>query len=49
MKTALTLGFVAMTFLAIVLLWSRARLALALSRLATVEELAAARGIGVAS
>ena len=49
MKTALTLGFVAMTFLAIVLLWSRARLALALSRLANVEELAAARGIGVAS
>ena len=30
MKIALTLGFVAMTFLAVVLLWSRARLALAL-------------------
>jgi len=49
MKTALTLGFVAMTFLAAVLIWSRARLALALGRLATVEEIAAARGIGAAS
>jgi heme exporter protein C len=49
MKTALTLGFVAMTFLAAVLLWSRARLALALSRLSAVEEIAAARGIGASS
>jgi len=49
MKIALTLGFVAMTFLAAVLLWSRARLALALSRLFAIEEIAAARGIGAAS
>ena len=49
MKTALTLGFVAMTFLAAVLLWSRARLALATSRLQSIEEIAAARGIGAAS
>jgi heme exporter protein C len=46
MKLALTLGFVAMTLLAALLLWVRARLALAQSRLAAVEELAAARGIG---
>jgi heme exporter protein C len=49
MRMALTLGFVSMTFLAAVLLWSRARLALALSRLAAVEEIAAARGIGATS
>ncbi|HEX6765575.1 MAG TPA: cytochrome c biogenesis protein CcsA [Polyangiaceae bacterium] len=49
MKTALSLGFVAMTFLAVVLLWSRARLALALGRMQVVEEVAAARGIGAAS
>jgi heme exporter protein C len=49
MKTALILGFVAMTFLAVVLIWSRARLALATSRLQAVEEIAAARGIGAAS
>jgi heme exporter protein C len=49
MKTALTLGFVSMTLLAAVLLWSRARLALALSRLATIEEVAAARGVGAVS
>jgi heme exporter protein C len=46
MKLALTLGFVAMTMLAALLLWVRARLALTQSRLAAVEELAAARGIG---
>jgi heme exporter protein C len=46
MKLALTLGFVAMTLLAALLLWVRARLALTQSRLAAVEELAAARGIG---
>jgi hypothetical protein len=45
MKTALLLGFVAMTFLAAVLLWSRARLASAVG-LAAVEEVATARGIG---
>jgi heme exporter protein C len=49
MKTALLLGFVAMTFLAAVLLWWRARLALAVGRLQAVEEIAAARGLGVAS
>jgi heme exporter protein C len=49
MKTALLLGFVAMTFLAAVLLWSRARLASAVGRLQAVEEVAAARGIGAAS
>jgi heme exporter protein C len=46
MKLALALGFVAMTLLAALLLWVRARLALTQSRLAAVEELAAARGIG---
>ena len=46
MELALTLGFVAMTLLAALLLWVRARLALTQSRLAAVEELAAARGIG---
>jgi hypothetical protein len=49
MKTALTLGFVAMTFLAVILIWSRARLALASSRLIAIEEVAAARGIGALS
>lgn len=49
MKLALTLGFVSMTFLAALLLWSRARLALATSRLHAIEEIAAARGIGAAS
>lgn len=46
MELALTLGFVAMTLLAALLLWVRARLAMTQSRLAAVEELAAARGIG---
>jgi heme exporter protein C len=46
MKLALALGFVAMTLLAALLLWVRARLAITQSRLAAVEELAAARGIG---
>jgi heme exporter protein C len=49
MKMALTLGFVAMTFLAVVLIWSRARLALASSRLEALEEVAAARGLGAVS
>jgi len=49
MRLALTLGFVAMTLLAALLLWMRARLALTQSRLAAVEELAAARGIGEAA
>jgi hypothetical protein len=38
-----------MTFLAAVLLWSRARLALATSRLQALEEIAVARGIGASS
>lgn len=45
MKYALTVGFVAMTLLAVVLLWSRARLALADARLAHVEERAAEAGL----
>jgi len=45
MKFALTVGFLAMTLLAIVLLWSRARLALANARLAQVEERAAEAGL----
>jgi len=49
MKISLWLGFVSMTLLAKVLLTARARLALALSRLSTVEEIAAARGIGASS
>jgi len=49
MKTALLLGFLAMTFLAAILLWSRARLALATARLHAIEEVAAARGLGAAS
>jgi len=49
MKLALMLGFFAMTLLAALLLWLRARLALAQSRLAAVEELAAVRGIGEAA
>lgn len=49
MKLALMLGFFAMTLLAALLVWTRARLALAQSRLAAVEELAAARGIGEAA
>lgn len=45
MKYALSVGFVAMTLLAIVLLWSRARLALANARLLHVEERAAEAGL----
>ena len=49
MRIALRLGFLSMTFLAAVLLWSRARLALATSRLQALEEIAVARGIGATS
>jgi heme exporter protein C len=49
MSMALRLGFLSMTFLAAVLLWSRARLALATSRLQALEEIAVARGIGASS
>lgn len=45
MKTALFLGFAAMTLLVALLLWSRARLALAESRLAALQEQAAADGL----
>ncbi len=45
MTHALLVGFVAMTLLAAVLIWSRARLALSRSRLARLEEQAAALGI----
>ncbi len=45
MYTALGLGFLAMTLLAVLLLWSRARLALIASRLNRAEERAAASGI----
>jgi heme exporter protein C len=45
MKTALLLGFVAMTLLAGVLLWSRARIAIAQSRLRRLEERAASLGL----
>ncbi|MEO8900613.1 MAG: cytochrome c biogenesis protein [Polyangiaceae bacterium] len=44
MTHALLMGFVAMTLLAIVLLWARARLALSVSRLARLEEHAIATG-----
>lgn len=46
MVRALLLGFVAMTLLASLLLWVRARLALTASRLTAVEEEAAAAGLG---
>lgn len=46
MKLALLLGFVSMTLLAIILLWSRARLAQSSSQLARLTERAAANGIG---
>jgi heme exporter protein C len=46
MGRALMLGFVAMTLLASLLLWIRFRLALAMARLAAVEEQAAAAGLG---
>jgi len=49
MKTALWLGFAAMTLLAAVLIWSRARLALTSHRLNSLEERAAAEGLGEAA
>ncbi len=49
MKLAFSLGMLAMTFLAVVLIWSRARLALTSNRLQALEEVAAARGIGASS
>lgn len=45
MKTALFIGFGAMTLLVALLLWSRARLALSESRLAALQERAAAEGL----
>ncbi len=45
MKQALLFGFIAMTLLAIVLLWSRARIAIAQSRLRRLEERAAELGL----
>ena len=45
MSHALTVGFVAMSLLALVLVWSRARLAYSRSRIARLEELAAAAGL----
>ncbi len=45
MKVALGLGFLAMTFLAALLLWGRARLALLGSRVSRLEERALATGI----
>jgi len=49
MRIALWLGMFSMTFLTRVLIWTRARLALAVNRLSAVEEVAAARGMGAAS
>lgn len=46
MTRALLLGFFAMTLLAALLLWVRARVALAEARLAAVEDQAAAAGLG---
>jgi heme exporter protein C len=46
MTRALLLGFVAMTLLAALLLWVRARVALAEARVAALEETAAAAGLG---
>ncbi|MGC4088273.1 MAG: cytochrome c biogenesis protein [Polyangiaceae bacterium] len=45
MKQALLMGFVAMTLFAVLLLWSRSRLAIASAKLARCEEEAAARGL----
>jgi heme exporter protein C len=45
MRYALMVGFVAFTLFAILLLWSRARLALSVSRLGRCEERAAALGL----
>jgi heme exporter protein C len=44
MVHALLMGFVAMTLLAAILLWCRARLALSISRIARIEEHAIATG-----
>jgi len=49
MTQALLIGFLAMTLLAALLLWVRARLALGASRLAALEETAAAAGLGESS
>jgi heme exporter protein C len=49
MKIAFWLAMFAMTLLAVVFVWSRARLALASSRLQAIEEVAAARGMGAVS
>jgi hypothetical protein len=46
MTRALWIGFLAMTLLAALLLWVRARLALAEARVAALEESAAAAGLG---
>lgn len=46
MTQALLIGFLAMTLLAALLLWVRAKLALAEARLAATEETAAALGLG---
>ena len=45
MRHALLMGFVAMTLFAILLLWSRSRVAIAASKLARCEEEAAAQGL----
>ena len=45
-RIALGIGFFAMTLLAALLVWMRARLNFASSRLAAAEEAAAAAGIG---
>jgi heme exporter protein C len=45
MRYALMVGFVAFGLLAILLIWSRARLALSVSRLSRCEQEAAARGL----
>jgi heme exporter protein C len=45
MRTALLLGFLAMTLLAVTLLWSRAQLAISVARLRRCEEESAARGL----
>lgn len=45
MKLALFMGFASMTLFAVLLLWSRSRLAIAAAKLARCEEEAAARGL----
>jgi heme exporter protein C len=47
MKHALMMGFVAMTLLAIVLIWHRANLAILRARLAAAEEAALSRGVEI--